>query len=361
MNDSNQGKKRSIEKAIQNTKRGMFNACPRKVQRVVTNLGLSITEMHRKTGLSRNWLSHFVSGNEVLRSKVEEFCECLQIPIETISPDVPQDEVKPGWNLTPPDGWIIKEYIGPFRVAPNGLSYRVTRLEHAFIPEKQARGKFYDLIHVSPNKRDDFIAHLTRHPQVCAFVGRHPNISENIDVRPLPDKSGWWVIDPWIDGGPIEDVFLSECEKKDPNRLLRTVGEEILQALKVFHEKKIILRELSPDKVWLNSVTNHCVLTDFELAKLSEGAPSVSGTWQAGFFRAPEVNDYEAYPQSDLYSWGRMMMWILSDGKENRKILEQAQDLPKGILKLIQQCTLPLYLKRPASAATVLANWSKWK
>lgn len=358
MNDSSPNE--SLRRAMHEAKRGMVKACPRKVQRVMSGRNLSITAMSTATDVSRNWLTKLKKGEPVLRSKVDELCEQLEIPVESLLPDTPAEAAEEPWTLTPPQAWEIVEYLGPFLQAPNGLSYRTTQLRHSLVREKRGRGKFYDLLHVNPQDRDEFKEHLTRHPQVCELIGDHPNIAENLDVRPLPDKSGWWVIDRWMDGTSLEKLVGDRLF--DPRaESVRAIGEGVLGGLSAMHQAGIIFRELSPDKVWISSEEQRVILTDFELAKLTGGAPSVSEQWDYGYFRAPEIGEHDAFAQSDLYSWGRLIVWLLAGGKTKQRSLPDDSKLPQKVQEIVQKCMQPRPSKRPPSADAVLAVWRKWK
>jgi len=362
-NDACRPARDPISAAMHDAKRGLVAVCPAKFQRLMTNRQLNQASIIRKADVSPNWLRKLMKGESVLRSKLDELCEHLEIAVQTILPDTDTEKPTPkqGFSLTPPSGWEIAEYLGPFRQAANKLSYRTTRLQHQFVPEKKARGKFYDLLHLSVQKRNELTEHLTRHSRTCEIIGKHPNITENIDVRPLDDNTGWWVIDPWVDGHTLEDEF-SETNREPPSPdFIKHVGAEILKGLSALHHAKIVFRELSPDKVWISTGNDRVFLTDFELAKLQDGAPSVSGLWEPGFFRAPEVSEYCAYPASDLYTWGRLMIWLLAGGRVRKPQLDTNAPLPLEVKAIISRCLQPQHSKRPQSADEILKIWSNWK
>lgn len=363
MNDSRREPKPSINRAVNKSKRNAFYACPRKVQRLLTAKSLTVTELHRATEISRGWLGKFAKGEGVSPRVVDELCRYLNVPPESLQNDIFDGEPESseaGLSLEPPKAWEISQYLGPFKQAPNGLSYRIVKLSHKFIEGKFARAKFYDIVHINPQMRDQFREHLTRHPRVCQQIGKHPNIAENLDVFPIENQSGWWVIDSWIDGTSMEDLCSDRTLTFDVN-FLQQIGSCILSGLSAMHEAGVIFRELAPDKVWVSSKSDQAVLTDFELAKLTNGAPSVSDKWEIGYFRAPEIGDHDAFPQSDLYSFGRLVLWMLAGGTSKQRTLEDNSQLPSNVEKMVQQCLLVRASKRPPSAEAVLDVWKEWK
>ncbi len=60
-----------------------------------------------------------------------------------------------------------------------------------------------------------------------------------------------------------------------------TVMREIVDALARLHESGVVMRELAPSRILITAETFRAVLSDFELAKLLSGAPTVSpdGDW----------------------------------------------------------------------------------
>ena len=359
MKDSNSEPTNRIQRAKEKSKKGMVKACPRKFERVLANRNLTPTEIEKKCDVSRTWIYKVKQGEEVRRSMLEMLCQCLEIPIEHLLPDQARLVKKEHWSLTPPLAWEITDYFGPFRQTLNGLSYRVTRLRHKFVEGKYARGKFYDLLHVNSQLQQELIHQLTRHAQVCTRIGSHPHIAENLDVIPQEGENGWWVLDTWIDGTALEQI-VRETEFELKADWIRKIGEEILLGLSALHKSDVILRELAPDKVWISSDQHQVVLTEFELAKLLGGAPSVSEFWQDGYFRAPEVSNYDAYFQSDFYSWGKIIRWIIENGA-NQNGAKHKLSLPPMIDQLVDSCLSSRPTKRPRSADRILETWLAWK
>ena len=91
---------------------------------------------------------------------------------------------------------------------------------------------------------------------------------------------------------------------------LQVVMTGIACGLKALHRAGIIRRELSPRFVLLREADDRPILMDLELAKLSEGVPTVSPQeWPEDPYRAIEVGgDAPIDARADLYSWGRIFV-----------------------------------------------------
>ena len=97
----------------------------------------------------------------------------------------------------------------------------------------------------------------------------------------------WWVIDEWIDGTGLDDLLRSG---KPDGCLSRQWIKEIAESLLALHEKEVLRRELSPKTVLIDDESRSAILTEFELAKLLDGSPTVSKEeWPIDPYRAPEA------------------------------------------------------------------------
>ena len=106
------------------------------------------------------------------------------------------------------------------------------------------------------------------------------------------------------------------------------------------------------------------VLTDFDLAKLLDGSPSVSSEWPEDPYRAPEIDGGSATVQADLYSFGKLAVAAatgeLVEYDAVSDIFSQV-GIPKRLAKLLIDCTEPVPARRPAELAPLLKELTAWQ
>lgn len=250
--------------------------------------------------------------------------------------------------------WTDTQVLTSWITLPNDLQYMVSKRRHRHVADTFARVKRYELRHLSDDRRQKYGEHLTRHPAVCRRLTPHPRIPINQGAFPNDSGSCWWVIDYWIDG-----TFLSEVLAKERLSLpeIIRIGRELAEGLKLLHDNEIVRRELNPQHVLLRKSDRSVVLTDFELAKLLGGAPTVAKGWPADPYRAPELAEGAAVPSVDIYSWGRIMSYMAlgvlpATGREKKSLLET--DLPEPLINLISLCVANSPRNRPSDMQSVM-------
>ena len=259
--------------------------------------------------------------------------------------------------------WQVEAHLTLWEMTTNGLQYHFARMRHRFLPTRLGRGKCYELRHLAVAERQRLEGHLRRHPEVCARIKKNDHVAVNLTAAFVENGGLWWVIDEYADGptlaarleeGPIEGVAL------------RTVVTGIAAGLLALHEAEVVRRELSPRFVTLRKKNLSPVLTDFELAKLLDGAPTVSpaGGWPDDPYLAPEVVSRGTVDgRADLYSWGRVFVHCLTGrlpepGADADAV--RASALPAAVRSVLVACLALPRSDRPASAADVLKALKKW-
>ncbi len=250
--------------------------------------------------------------------------------------------------------WTDAQFPNPWITLPNGLQYLVSKMRHRHIADTFARVKCYELRFVAADARQQLQEQLTRHAAVCRKLTPHARIPINQGAFPDPSWDCWWVNDYWIDGVTLSDELsagrMSLCE------ILR-IGCELAEGLKLLHDHGIVRRELNPDHILLRASDRSVVLTDFELAKLLDGAPTVARDWPKNPYRAPELAEGAAVPSVDIFSWGRIMPYMALGvlppiGREKKSLLET--DLPEPLINLISLCVADSARNRPTTMQNVL-------
>ncbi len=112
------------------------------------------------------------------------------------------------------------------------------------------------------------------------------------------------------------------------------------------------------------------VLTDFELAKLLAGGPTVADAadWRhvVDPYRAPEVtaNSPDLGPEIDVYSWGRVLLRAATGelpAAGSAEELAAVSKLPKAIRELVTSCVAIDRTQRPPTMDVVLRAIKSWK
>lgn len=256
--------------------------------------------------------------------------------------------------------WLTTGYLDQGRLAPNGLYYLVCRLEHRYTASRLGRGKFYHLSWLRTGILEETRHQLSRHADVCARLSWHPQIAHNLTSQPTAGQEGWWVVDDWVGEFTLADRLAAGPW---PPAALPRLLHEIAVGLSALHAAGVIFRELAPARVLLAEADGRAVLTDFELAKLLDGVPSVSGDWPDDPFRAPELDGGPTTVAADLYSFGRLaaaaLVGTVPDSGQEAAVFAQAR-LPKRLQKLLVQAVAPFPAQRLSELPPLLHELSRW-
>ena len=260
--------------------------------------------------------------------------------------------------------WDVIEPIRDAEQTSNGLRYDVWKTAHCQVSGRFGRAKCYDLTQLNDRDRTRLRSRLTRHAEVCDRLGAHLHIARNYDALPWDHATWWWVIDEWIDGMSLAELL---AKGELPGDRVPVLMRQIGAGLEHLHSKEIIRRELSPRFVVMRTADQSAVLTDFELAKLLDGSPTVSPkrSWPDDDYRALEVDaDATIDPRADIYSWGRILVHAAC-GKLPQRGGEAAAlsrtELPPPVRKIAASCVALPPSDRPASMSEVLHVIRNWK
>jgi hypothetical protein len=333
------------------------------MDRVRIDVGLSRKALAAEAGLAVNTVLDAFNGAGLQPFKARVLAKALGREVtELLAPwdtlyKVPANPPGP-WSGSPE--WEPIGYLEQSRLAPNGLYYVVFRMQHRHTKAKLGRGKFYHLSWLPPAKREGMRHQLSRHADVCACAGVHPHIVVNHTSTPVANDEGWWVIDDWVGEKTLaQHLAKNAWPSESASRLLL----EIAQALDALHQAGIIFRELAPARVLIADKGNRAVLTDFELAKLLDGSPSVSSEWPEDPFRAPEVEGGTVTEGADLYSLAMLAAAAIAgagpDFNPGHAVaILKAAGVPKQVLRLLLDCLGPL--DRRPELTPVLKELARW-
>lgn len=323
-----------------------------------------VGELVRITGVSRKTINRAENGEEVYVSTAEAIARALGENVESLFRVATIPELDPSltFRLTPTEEWQVEDVLGQWITTTNGVQFCVCRMrhKHKHSAGRWGRGKFYFLLHVRGDERVDRQRLLSRHQEVADIIGVHPNVALNMSSVPTQDGNGWWIIDRWVEGETL-DKRLGRGPLGEPE--LRSLATHSLNGLAALHIAGVVFRELAPSRV-IVTPDGSAVLTDFELAKLFDGLPSVKpGSWPDDPYRAPEVASGRFDHRADLYSWARVVSrCVLGElpvvGDDSNRIAASA--LPKGVRDVVKACLALRPDMRPGSAQDVLQTITRW-
>ena len=328
------------------------------------NLGLSRTQVIKNMAVAPNTIKGVFKGTAILADTASRLAKQLRCEVTDLLSQRDPRYVPPAKVVGPTSGasdWEMDDYLEQGRLASNGLYCVVCRMKHRFTPSRIGRGKFYHLSLMNPKMRSTIQDKLSRHAEVCARVGLHPHVAHNLTSTPSVGDAGWWVIDDWVGEKTLADRLESGAwPAADLCRLLLDVAT----GLQSLHTADVVFRELAPARVLISDQDGRAVLTDFELAKLLDGSPSVSSEWPEDPYRAPEVDGGSATVQADLYSFGKLAIAAaageLVDHDAVPDVFSQV-GIPKRLAKLLIDCTEPVPATRPAALAPLLKELTAWQ
>jgi serine/threonine protein kinase len=341
-----------------------FRADPLKLKRLRIAASLSLQDFQKASGLNKDTARKLLRGEPVFLSTLSlAVREAFGInnPLEVLHPEelaelgVPTEAPSPGRVLE----WEIEEYLSGWRQTSNGLQYQLLKLRHRFLQDRLARGKCYELRHMSTAEQARVETYLRRHVEVCEQMDGHPNIAVNLTAALIDGL--WWVLDRWEDGETLADRLqrgpLSDYE-------LQFIMKGIAAGLAELHKGGVIRRELSPTSVLLRESNDRPILTDMELAKVAAGGPTVSpDEWPNDPHRAPEVTgDAPVDERADIYSWGRIFVQAATGVLSERgaESLPQSRGIPDAIREVVLQAVDVLPSQRPSDLKQVLKALKDW-
>lgn len=333
-----------------------------KLERQMLRLGLTRSGLADRTGLSRNTVIKALQREGIFPNSAGEIAKALGFEdVTELLPARLQDEkLADGVASRDTGEWDLDAYLGPWITTSNGLQFRICRMRHRFVENRFGRGKWYDLLDPSTRCRENLRTQLLRHATICERIGLHPHVIENLSTYPGHGEDSWWVLDRWFDATPLDQLLkLGPFPRAQLPRLMT----EIALGLEALHKAQVVFRELAPSRVLLSSSDGRAVLTDFELAKILQVVPTVSASWPDDPYRALEVDDGDAAPSADLFSWARILVHAatghLPPKGQDRDALTRA-GLPKAIWRVASDCLSPNPSGRPTSVTPVLRALQGW-
>ena len=334
------------------------------IERRRINLGVSVKQLAGDMIVSMNTLKAAYNGEGVRAETARRLAKHLGCQVTDLLSTADPRYVPPASAASPMSGaseWQMEGYLERGRLASNGLYYIVCQMKHRYTADRKGRGKFYHLSLMAPRVRSGMQDKLSRHADVCARVGAHRHVALNLTSAPVSDDAGWWVIDDWVGEKTLADRLGSGAW---PAAELPRLLLDVATGLQALHTAGVVFRELAPARVLISDQDARAVLTDFELAKLLDGSPSVSSEWPEDPYRAPEIDGGSATVQADLYSFGKLAVAAAAGELVEHDAVPDVFSqvgIPKRLAKLLIDCMEPVPARRPAELAPLLKELTAWQ
>ena len=164
----------------------------------------------------------------------------------------------------------------------------------------------------NPSRRffDDIIKEIQGEAELLSSLSGNPNIVEIKESASLKTEEGFYLL---LRMELLESLERYIAGNETDEAIVKKLGTDLCEALKVCHEKGIIHRDIKPKNILVDSDVNF-KLGDFGVAKKLEGrgyASSLKGNFE---FMAPEViQKQKSDARSDIYSLGLVLYWLLND------------------------------------------------
>lgn len=329
----------------------------RKMEEIRMQKGMSVRQFAMLAEVSGNTAARFFREEQIQWQVARRLFNSLGI--EDFRPFLRSE----GTNNTASDVTADRHLLGEWQISTpisaeqklsNGLKFQLFKLEHTLLPNTFGRGKCFNLDELRTRDSNRVQEQLLRHPTVCRSVAPHLRFPVNERVLYNDSRDRFWVIDRWFDG-----ITLIDKLRYGPIGMakLLIIMTQILEGLDALHAKGIIRRELSPAYITLAEPDGHVLLTELELAKLLDGAISVSESWPEDPYRAPEIESAEIDATVDFFSWAQIFLHGLTgstpaypaDPKSFR-----GTNLPAAVQAVGERCLSPSHRWRPKSAKEIL-------
>lgn len=264
-----------------------------------------------------------------------------------------RDEVllSPGTRLGP---WRIEEAVGSGGM---GTVYRALRADGAF--EMEAAVKLIRIRREGLNQR------LTIERQLLARLS-HRNIARLIDGGTTGDGHAYLVME-WISGRDLDEFLRDET----PDLATRLeLFEQMATAAAHAHQCRVVHSDLKPSNVRVNG-EGSVRLVDFGVAQLLEERDGEDAPLRAltPAFAAPELLAGEPVStQSDVWSLGAMLYWLLTDtllvrrpGEDDGSRLPDAIPRREDLAAIIDQATADEPRDRYGSVSNLVEDLRRYR
>jgi len=205
----------------------------------------------------------------------------------------------------------------------------------------------------------------------------HPGIpkaeEEVFPVKTNQDRELYCLVMEKIDGCDLYQYLADRSEQPIDQELAIAWLGEIAEILAEVHRQRFFHRDIKPSNIMVRT-DGQLVLIDFGTVRqvtptyvesLEQGRVT---KFSSGGYTAPEQQDFQAVPQSDLFSLGRTFVYLLT-GKEPIELYDdrtgkfrwrdRATHISPQFADLLDRMMAKNYRKRPGSPRTILQQLEK--
>jgi serine/threonine-protein kinase len=190
--------------------------------------------------------------------------------------------------------------------------------------------------------RDEVRTRFLREAETAAQLN-HPNI---VPIFSVDDRDGLvWFVMGLVDGESLGARLARE--PRPPYAEVRRILREVADALGYAHMRGIIHRDIKPDNILIDRLTNRPIVTDFGIARAIEGDSRLTVTGTAvgtPAYMSPEqaMGEGEIDGRSDLYSLACVGYQMLAG-----ELPFKATNTPSMLMKHLSDPLRPLSSVRP--------------
>lgn len=163
---------------------------------------------------------------------------------------------------------------------------------------------------------------------------RHHSIPTVRDLLKLEDGS-MAIVMSYIPGETIEKK-VERLGRLDPEAVA-WITERILNPLRYMHYEGVLHGDLKPQNVIVQEEKHQVVIVDYGLAMIKPGKSDRPLGYTEVFAPPEQMAGRRLLPQSDFYSLGMTMLYMLGGGVEQAQRKEVPEDTPKPLCEFISR------------------------
>ena len=242
-------------------------------------------------------------------------------------------------NARDMSGKVVGEYRILSKIAEGGFG-KTYKAEHVVVGEPVCVKHCHNL--------DKFDEEILIEEAKIMWDLRHFSVPAIRGILRMPDKKLALVMS-YVPGPTLAQILekVSDAGKKLDPEHVAWITERVLNALRYIHYQGVVHGDLKPHNIIVEPDKHLASVVDFGLAKLKPKAKSGNKGYTE-FFSAPEViAGGTILPESDLYSLGMTMIYVLSGDAEDLIRKEVPADTPEPMKQFIRKLIVRNPLSRP--------------